>query len=252
MTVDRTLFERRFATFPQWECPTCGKGHLELDPDTLHREETASTKQSRVHEEFDGDWITERFSALLKCNFKNCNEPVAIGGVVTLELDAEFDEEGNFVQAWVDQFEPEFLSPAPIPIRFIEGIPQTVEASLTEAAGLIWQSPEASANKVRQAVEQLLDTKKVKKFAGTSKSKKLVLHDRIKLFEVTDPDNAVILFAIKWLGNSGSHGDELSREDVLDAFDFIELVLANLFGNTKAVMKKVNAVNKAKGPARKK
>ena len=37
------------------------------------------------------------------------------------------------------------------------------------------------------------------------------------------------LLAVKWLGNAGSHADNISREKVYDAFDIIEAVLKDVF-----------------------
>lgn len=77
----------------------------------------------------------------------------------------------------------------------------------------------------------------------------LSLHKRIKELETTDPVNAEILLAVKWLGNSGSHAGGLKRDDVLDAFDMVELVLVNLYDKTSAdIMAKVKAINTHKGP----
>ncbi len=96
-----------------------------------------------------------------------------------------------------------------------------------------------------------MDAKKIKKVVTNSgKQTKLTLHARIEASQKIDKENGDILLAIKWLGNSGSHPGAITRGDVLDAFDMLELVLDNLYGTTKAtIMKKVRAVNKKKGPA---
>jgi hypothetical protein len=66
-------------------------------------------------------------------------------------------------------------------------------------------------------------------------------------FEKKDGLNGPILRAIKWIGNDGSHQGGVSREEVLDAFDMMELALTNLFDDAAAkIMKKVQAVIKAK------
>ncbi len=59
-----------------------------------------------------------------------------------------------------------------------------------------------------------------------------------------------MLFAIKWLGNAGSHSlDEVSFDDVMDAYELISHVLDELYLSRK---KKLSAlakkVNKRKGP----
>ncbi|TCP92760.1 uncharacterized protein DUF4145 [Sphingomonas sp. PP-CE-1A-559] len=77
------------------------------------------------------------------------------------------------------------------------------------------------------------------------------LDSRIKEFELKDPKNAEILLAVKWLGNSGSHAGGLTRDDVFDAFDMVELVLNNLYDTTTAdIMAKVKAINNHKGPVK--
>jgi hypothetical protein len=66
-------------------------------------------------------------------------------------------------------------------------------------------------------------------------------------FEKKDALNGPILRAIKWIGNDGSHQGGVLREDVLDAFDMMELALTNLYDDAAAaVMKKVQAVIKSK------
>ena len=114
------------------------------------------------------------------------------------------------------------------------------------AGQLLWQSPEGAANHIRQAVEHLMDHQKVKKRAQSG-GKKLTLHARLLEFEKKDRRNGPILRAIKWIGNDGSHQGGVSREEVLDAFDMMELALTNLFDEAAAkIMRKVKAVIRAK------
>jgi hypothetical protein len=35
--------------------------------------------------------------------------------------------------------------------------------------------------------------------------------------------------AVKWLGNTGSHTGSVSKDDILDAFEILEFLLAHLF-----------------------
>ncbi len=91
-----------------------------------------------------------------------------------------------------------------------------------------------------------MDHQKVKKRVKAG-GNKLTLHARLLEFEKKDGLNAPILRAIKWIGNDGSHQGGVSREEVLDAFDMMELALTNLFDDAAAkIMKKVQAVIKAK------
>jgi hypothetical protein len=209
-------------------------------------EETGPSGRAHAHEEWDPEWIEARFTKLLKCNFANCGEVVSVSGNAGVEEDQLQDDEGDWQQDFVRHYEVLSLLPAPLPIRPIAKTPETVKDPLRMAGQLLWQSPEAAANHVRQAVEHLMDHQKVKRLVKAG-GKKLTLHARLLEFEKKDGLNAPILRAIKWIGNDGSHQGGVSREEVLDAFDMMELALTNLFDDAEAkIMKKVQAVIKAK------
>lgn len=168
-------------------------------------------------------------------------------GSVSVEERYGQDRNGEWTQEYGDVFRPLGLLPAPLPIRPPADTPGLVTGALHEAAGLLWQSAEGAANQVRQAVEHLMDEQSVTK---SLQAAFLSLHNRIGEFELKDPLNAEILLAVKWLGNSGSHAGGLTRDDVLDAFDMVELVLVNLYDTSSAsIMAKVKAVNAQEGPA---
>jgi hypothetical protein len=246
MTVNRNHYQTRYRHLPPWECPTCGKGHLVAVKNTEAVEETGPSKRAHANDEWDTDWIEERFTKLLKCNFANCGEVVSVSGNAGIEEDQFPDHEGNWQQEYVRHYEVQSLLPAPLPIRPIAKTPEAVKGPLRMAGQLLWQSPEAAANHVRQAVEHLMDHQKVKKRVKAG-GNKLSLHARLLEFEKKDGLNGPILRAIKWIGNDGSHQGGVSREEVLDAFDMMELALTNLFDDAAAkIMKKVQAVIKAK------
>jgi hypothetical protein len=248
MPVDRSLFATTFSALPDWPCPTCGKGYLKAAKDLLLDRETGPSKAAQDCDGWEPEWIERRFAGLLVCNFGNCGELVAVLGHVSIVEEYGYDREGQMTQEYIDRYTPHSLWPAPLLIRPSEDTPDLVKAALREAAGLIWQSAEGAANQVRQAVEYLMDERGITK---STQGAFLSLHSRIKEFELQDAKNAEILLAVKWLGNSGSHAGGLTREDVFDAFDMIELVLTNLYDTTLAtIMAKVRAINTHKGPAK--
>ncbi len=246
MTVNRNHYLTQYSQLPPWECPTCGKGHLVAMTDKEAVEETGPSRRAHAYEDWDPEWVEERFAKLLKCNFTNCGEVVSVSGNASIDEHQYTDEEGRWQQDYVRVYEIQCLLPAPLPIRPIAKTPETVKGPLRMAGQLLWQSPEAAANHIRQAVEHLMNHQKVKKRSKVG-GKKLTLHGRLLEFEKKDPLNGPILRAIKWIGNDGSHQGGVSREDVLDAFDMMELALTNLFDDGAAkIMKKVQAVIKAK------
>ena len=59
--------------------------------------------------------------------------------------------------------------------------------------------------------------------------------------------------AAKWLGNEGSHGGgKITIDDVCDALDLLHYVLDEVIGGrTKSIEQLSKAINKAKGPKKK-
>ena len=246
MTVNRNHYRTHYRQLPPWECPTCGKGHLVPIKGKEVVQETGPSQRAHAHEEWGPEWVQERFAMLLQCNFANCGEVVSASGNSGIEPNGYFDPEGEWQQEYIRIYEVLALLPAPLPIRPIVKTPETVREPLRTAGQLLWVSPEAAANHVRHAVEHLMDHQKVKKLSKAG-GKKLSLHARLLEFEKKDSVNGQILRAIKWIGNDGSHKGGVSRDEVLDAFDMMELALTNLFDDAAAkVMKKVQAVIKAK------
>lgn len=244
MTVDRNLWAESFVgSLPHWPCPTCGKGYLASSKDKLWIEETGLSKAAHDHEAWEPDWITNRFVGLLECSMPACKELAAVSGSSGIDHNqVDWDEyETN------DIFKVEAITPAPIPISYPSATPEPIVNAIGRAAGLVWSSPESSANQIRQAVECLMDDVGIPNKSALGKP--VHLHARILQFQANDAENGDVLLAAKWLGNTGSHSNNIGRDDVLDAFDMIEFVLENRYGTTKAeLMAKVAAINAAKGP----
>jgi len=77
----------------------------------------------------------------------------------------------------------------------------------------------------------------------------LSLHERIELFKLRFPEIGNSLLAIKWIGNSGSHYDTLTQDDVLDAYTLLDFSLSKLYNNQEQVIKKLaKDINKKKAP----
>jgi hypothetical protein len=55
------------------------------------------------------------------------------------------------------------------------------------------------------------------------------LHRRIERFSNTQATVGGRIMALKWFGNTASHEGNVSREDLLDAFEILEFLVAQLF-----------------------
>lgn len=77
----------------------------------------------------------------------------------------------------------------------------------------------------------------------------LNLHERVVLFSLRNKDIANHLLAVKWIGNTGSHVGDVTRDDVFDDFQIINYVLDELFlKRSEVVSKLTKQINKAKKP----
>lgn len=85
-------------------------------------------------------------------------------------------------------------------------------------------------------LEKLMDHLRMPTKRKTEKGKyhELKLHDRLLLFQESDPKQGNRLLAVKWLGNTGSHEEQVSAEDLLDAYEVLEHALAEILDKTSS------------------
>ena len=244
MPVDKRHWGEAISAF-HWLCGRCQSGHIRRNPNAWFEEATADTLRARDHDAWEPDWDRLRFIGLFRCDNPACLDPVSVCGVLHNEHfqvgPTEYDVTTTY---WVSS-----ISPAPIPFPIGDAIPEDVAVRLRSAAGLLWSDHDAAANKIRQAVEAMLDERRVKKFPRTGPRVSIALHRRIQDFAAINPSAADHLLAIKWIGNAGSHVGGLSREDVLDALDLMEVALEEIYiGHRRAILKKAKKINTTKKP----
>lgn len=254
MPVDRELMRGAISAdyVPEWHCPTCKGGYLKLKPESLHNVETPQSRSSHDHQAWEPDWVRSRFTAMLVCNNNQCQQPVTVSGWGKVEI-VQTSHDGDY--KYEEFFFPEYMDPSPLLIKLPEECVEVVYGELQRAFVASWNDVSSSANHIRSATEFLLDHLKEPKTVLTKKGSRdrLSLHQRIINLSKKDKDLSDSLLAVKWLGNSGSHADELSDDDLYDALDILETILDDVFvKHQKVVKKKIAAINKRKGPVRKK
>lgn len=231
-----------------WTCPTCSAGVLYLDQDTFRHFPTAATRQL---EEKDPEMEEARFTAFLVCGAFGCQERVVAHGRVVWRQGYDPMLRG---EAWSETLLFEGVHPAPLIIPVPDGCPASVRAAVVASCEMFWSDPESCTNKIRIAIENALDARKVKRFVVNTKGKKdeIKLHNRIDHhFRPKHPDLADLLLAAKWLGNSGAHGHALTWDDCLDGFDLLGAVFAELYEKkSKKLAALAQQINKRKGPRR--
>jgi hypothetical protein len=257
MLIDREFWLNPFPKnhFPNWKCPKCGSGILRPIDRTFAFEEDGgiTVERNRKGEYFDRDAYTFRYSVILKCNNPDCLERVAsCGRGFVREIDEFSDnEDGSPAVYFEDVFAPEYFYPSLKLFPLPSNCPKSVASKVIGSFNLFFADPPAAANYVRKAVDEILTEKGVPRYTTSNRGKRarITLHDRIVAFEVNKPDIAKKLFAIKWLGNEGSHADTITKNDVLDAYEILEWVIDDLYVRYReSLEKKVSKINKNKKP----
>jgi Domain of unknown function (DUF4145) len=231
---------------PAFPCPRCKKPTLELDKDTLTIKEPVYSKQGRSHPEWEPDFVTETFIAMLRCRRAECGEIVTLAGEISPE--PGYDEDGDL--SYEGMLKPRAIYPAPEMISLPRNIPRAVRAELHLAFQLYWADFGACATKLRTSVERLMDHFKVVKYQVVKDPRKPTKRGKLRPYDlsvridkfIAATGNVVhqdLLHALRVVGNVGTHRNELDRDEILDAFEVYEHVLSELLDKKSAQITKV-------------
>lgn len=243
MTVDVSLWPETFSekSFPSFPCPECYNGRLVLkknsqDQVLVRTYEPKYSKAGRAHPDWEPDWEIQRFFAVLECSVTNCGEvSVASGDIILIQ---EFDEEiGRWT--YVYRLRPKSILPAPPIIRIGKKVPHEVSEHVKAAFGLFWSDLGAAANRLRSALERVMDHRGIKKYNRTGHRIPISLAKRIEKYEAKYGDElSEVVDALRNVGNRGSHGTT-SRTSVLGAFALFEHFLDKTYEKPEVEIGKI-------------
>ena len=254
MPITRTIWKNQFTAdrIPAWTCPSCHKGILVGDKNCIKPIEDVNSINAHSHDQWEPNWITGSFGGVLKCNNPNCCEKVVFIGKMHVEENRNFDEEmGEWDFTDVENFTAIAFCPPLHLFPVHKDLPKKIAYEIVESFKLYWMDVSSCANKIRIVVELIMDEHKVAKtFINKTKRKGYSLHQRIELFKGKMRDEAELLMAIKWIGNSGSHVNEsLTKDDILDAYEILDHVTVKLFEKDSLRLKRLSkTINKSRKP----
>jgi len=226
-------------------CPNCETGVL--IPQTKKGLMKFETSYSKEMNSYGGFNYTEYIFAInLKCS--NCNEIIVVSGKMVEENYPE-DEREEIQRNII----PISFIPAPKIISIPKSCPKSISKLLNSSFELYWLDISSCANKIRISIEVLLTELKVNKTKiVNSKRKNLTLHERILLYQHVNHEVVDYLLAIKWIGNAGSHFTDITKENILDAYELLEYSLEILYNDKKKKLVKMSKeINKKKKPIKK-
>jgi hypothetical protein len=184
-----------------WRCSYCGTGSLQLL-------EKLESKRS-----FHRIW--------LKCTNPECKKQFhAVGKVKSL---GDGDEVGSKYFR-IDDYKlyPAHFQPEVILFELPITLGDDIKTKLIKSFNHFWYDLDACANKIRQAIELIIEEKNG---IGSNLDQKIA-----SLRTSLGESLANTILALKWIGNEGSHiGRPFTREEILNAFGLLVDVLNKLY-----------------------
>lgn len=217
---------------PPWPCPTCGLGVVVLTEDSVRSSETATSASSHGHPDWEPEYIDYVFTAVAKCTHPKCNETFAIAG--TGGVSGYFDPDDG--PTFGDYFTPLLCAPMPEVIKIPVACPDEVRDALRHAFALMWINPSACAGRLRVGLEAMMESLGIPgtKVDKNGRQRPVSLHGRIKALASAEPEVSDQLISVKWLGNAGSHNNQVDMESLLDGLEVLEYALSELLERPRA------------------
>lgn len=212
-----------FIELPILLCPVCRRASLELKRETFESLDSIASRDEDYEEPPNGF-----FHGSLSCPRTPCGNRYAIAGRWRMDQTDKSDDDDDVV--YCESLSVTYILPAFPLMEYPDGVPDEVREAIAGASQVLLSDASAAANRIRSAIEVLLDSQRVHKFVQGSRSKRLTTHQRIEDFKSRRPDVANHLMAMKWIGNLGSHEREiLPLPTVLDGMEHFARALELLY-----------------------
>ncbi|TPI65037.1 DUF4145 domain-containing protein [Mesorhizobium sp. B3-1-7] len=248
----KDLWPRSFSAFPAFRCPNCGSGILQADKTKTVTKPTANSRADleAIRPAYEAVLDIRRFVSILECNRSSCKESVVVCGE-TFEEPYQ-DQEGTWDS--ITMYEPNMMFPGPPLATIPPETPDPVVEALKQSFSLFWHDLGATANKLRVAAERILTNQGVKQYNRTGKRVPLTFARRIEIYSQRSAEHRDVLTALRWIGNHGSHSGAVDRDDVLTAFELMQVALQDLYGKDyrKELARKSKEIAARRGRPRRK
>ncbi|MGI8452201.1 MAG: DUF4145 domain-containing protein [Streptosporangiaceae bacterium] len=177
------------------------------------------TKAMQDDPDWDPTYSTGYFHGVLECPRTPCGNNCIVAGSWKADYvdDVDVDPVGQVLD---DYLSVNYVFPALPLMEYPDGVPDRIRDPISAASMVILSDASAAANRIRSAIEALLDCQNVRKLQAGKRTSRLKTHARIELYMAKNPRAAAHLMAMKWIGNVGSHErDPLPLSMVLDGME---------------------------------
>ncbi|MGO4246473.1 DUF4145 domain-containing protein [Paenarthrobacter sp. RAF54_2] len=237
--------------WPRPACPKCQTGYIGFSSPV--EDEDHDSAEVRDHPAFDPEWISGTFVVRGQCENPKCRQAVHGTGDYSVDYsqktnqdDFEFTGPSYSPYYTVTHLHPPMLI-MPIPVS----APSEVREGVLRASRVMFADPGLAATALRATVECFLTAEGIPVTHSTGKFRKA--HERIEEWRRADPGRpsvADLFFAVKWLGNAGTHEDsDLTTMEVLDGARVLDEAFHRLFTGPD-IEAHARSINAARGPKR--
>ncbi len=240
-----------FEQWPELQCPRCRRSVLEPN---IQSSESISSIEARLGDAVWDGWTEGHFFGTLSCARTPCGNKYVVAGNWS-SRSPDLPEQDDFLDDphLAGSSVRHILPPLPV-MPFPDKTPDDVRILVQSASSVLLSDTSAAANRMRSAVESLLDARKVRRLPPGRRGAKYRLSTdrRIKEFSVENNEVADLLMAIKWIGNAGSHESRpLSLSVVLDGIELFAHAIHLLYDDTpQALQRRAARINRRRGPDR--
>lgn len=248
MPIDPALFElaqpiESGQPWPRPVCPTCQSGHVGFSAPS----ESPNFMTPEEQEYLDPEWITGTFTIQGHCENPGCQQTVhGTGDYIVGTAQKSWRDDDIYYSSYytVTHVHPPILMmPAP------KAATDQVKDAIVRASRVLFADPGLAATALRATVEVFLTTQNIESTGPTGEFRSA--HARIREWGDADPSRpqlAGLLFAVKWLGNAGTHEvSDLNVKQVLDGAKVLNEAFHRLF-TAPDIDAHAEAINAGKGP----
>lgn len=237
--------------WPRPACPKCQTGYIAFAKPI--EDESHESAFLHDHEYFDPEWVTGAFTIRGECENPECKQSINGVGDYSVGVSNTFDiNDLEYIGVpYTGFYAMKHLHPPLLIMSTPSSAPTEVREGIIRASHVLFADPGLAATALRATVERFLTSEGISAVSDGGKFRSA--HERIQEWanaEAERPSVADLFFAVKWLGNAGTHEDsDLTTIEVLDGARVLDEAFHRLFTGPD-IEAYARSINEAKGPSR--
>lgn len=238
--------------WPRPLCPICQVGYIGFSPP--NEDEGHDSASAHNHRAFEPEWVSGTFVVRGQCENSECRQAVHGTGDYRVAVSRKSNRDDEFEYQdipYSSYYTLTHLHPPMLIMPIPKSAPDQVREGITRASRVLFTDPSLAATALRATVERFLTSEGISAIQSTGQFRSA--HDRIQEWRDADPNRptvADLFFAVKWLGNAGTHEDsDLTTMEVLDGARVLDEAFHRLFTGPD-IDARAQTINAAKGPSR--